>query len=259
MATITYDNASPAAGDELNADEQDSLRVGEELAGQQEELLAGKFKSAEDLARAYQELEAKLGSRSEEQAEEAEPEEEEKAEPSDFLERLYAEAMDDSSEEYSKELMDELRQMDVEDLAQMYLEYRAKASVDAEAAPAGEPMSREDESAIMNAVGGAESYNEMLGWAKENLSEQEIDMYDQVMELGNPLAAFFAAQALAYRFNDARGSEGEMLSGRAPSTSGNVFRSQAELLEALSDPRYDRDPAYRQDIAAKLERSEGVF
>jgi len=48
MSVITYDNASPAAGDELNADEQDSLRVGEELAGQQEELLAGKFKSAED-------------------------------------------------------------------------------------------------------------------------------------------------------------------------------------------------------------------
>lgn len=257
MATITYDNASPAAGDELNADEQDSLRVGEELAGQQEELLAGKFKSAEDLARAYQELESKLGSRSEEQAEEAEPEEkEEEAKPSDFLERLYAEALDDSSEEYSKELMDELRQMDVEDLAQMYLEYRSQAE---ESQPSAEPMSADDEVAIMNAIGGEETYKDMLGWAQENLSEQEINMYDQVMELGNPLAAYFAAQALAYRFNDARGSEGEMLSGRAPSTSGNVFRSQAELLEALSDPRYDRDPAYRQDVAAKLERSEGVF
>jgi hypothetical protein len=50
-----------------------------------------------------------------------------------------------------------------------------------------------------------------------------------------------------------------MLSGKAPKTSGEVFRSQAEVVQAMSDPRYDRDEAYRQDIYERLERSNLKF
>ena len=55
------------------------------------------------------------------------------------------------------------------------------------------------------------------------------------------------------------GYEGRRLTGKAADTSGDVFRSQAQLVEAMSDPRYDRDPAYRQDVVAKLERSDIDF
>ena len=47
-----------------------------------------------------------------------------------------------------------------------------------------------------------------------------------------------------------------MLTGKAPKSSGDVFRSQAEVVEAMSDPRYDRDPAYRNDVFEKLSRSD---
>ena len=47
-----------------------------------------------------------------------------------------------------------------------------------------------------------------------------------------------------------------MVTGKtAPPQSGDVFRSQAELVEAMNDRRYDSDPAYRQDVIEKLERS----
>ena len=99
----------------------------------------------------------------------------------------------------------------------------------------------------------------MLQWAEKNLNQQEIGMFDEVMEKGDPLAAFFAVRSLAYRYDDARGVEGKMITGNAPKTSGNKFRSQAEVVKAMSDSRYEDDPAYRQDIMQKLERSDINF
>lgn len=253
MAVLTYDNASPDAGTEFNADEQESLRVGEELAGEEAELLAGKFTSAEELARAYKELESKLGQRSREEpeAEEEQQEEEDKDELDiSFLDRLYDEATNDE-EGFSEDIMNELAKYDKEDIAQMFLEYRNRQG---EAPTSGE-MSEEDQTAVMNAIGGGEVYEGMMAWAAENLSEQEQEMYDSVMQLGNPLAAFFAAQALAYRYNDSIGQEGEMITGHPPRAASSSFRSQQELVAAMADPRYDRDPAYREDVMRKLENS----
>ena len=96
-------------------------------------------------------------------------------------------------------------------------------------------------------------------WAGQSLGEEEIKMYDQVMDKGDPLAAFFAVQALAYRFNDARGVEGEMIQGKAPTQTGDVFKSQAQVVKAMEDARYEKDPAYRQEIYDKLERSNINF
>ena len=63
----------------------------------------------------------------------------------------------------------------------------------------------------------------------------------------------------AYRFNDARGIDGEMIQGKAPKSEGDVFKSQAQVVKAMSDPQYDKDPAYRQAIYDKLERSNLEF
>ena len=84
-------------------------------------------------------------------------------------------------------------------------------------------------------------------------------MFDAVMEKGDPLAAFFAVRSLAYRYGDAIGVEGKMVTGTAPKSSKDQFRSQAEVVQAMSDPKYDNDPAYRQDIMQKLERSNVNF
>ena len=254
MATLTYNPNEQAEG-ELSTEEQESLEVGEKLAEQQTEMLAGKFKTAEDLEQGYIELQKKLGEPKEETAE-PEPEakkEEDTTEEIDtsLLTNLWEEA---NAGEYKEETLNKLASMDARDIAQMYLKERSEAPE-----PTQSALTDENVSQLQEVAGGKEGYGEMMQWAANNLNENEIKMYDQVMDIGNPLAAYFAVQALAYRFNDARGVDGEMLTGKAAKADADVFKSQAQVVKAMSDPQYDKDPAYRQAIYDKLERSNIDF
>ena len=258
MATLTYNPTEQTEG-ELSTEEQESLEVGEKLAEQQEQMLAGKFKTAEDLEQGYIELQKKLGEPKEEEAEPEQPEAKEEEKPEEkeekvdtaFLDTLWEEAQADK---FTKETLSKLEDMKPQDIAQMYLDYRSEAKE-----PEGQQFTEENISDLKDIAGGDEGYTEMMGWAKSNLKEAEVQMYDQVMDQGNPLAAFFAVQALKYRFDDAKGVDGEMLQGKAPKTTGDTFKSQAQVVKAMSDPQYEKDPAYRQAIYDKLERSNLEF
>jgi hypothetical protein len=80
-----------------------------------------------------------------------------------------------------------------------------------------------------------------------------------VVESGNVQAIQLAVAGLRSEYEQAVGYEGRMLSGKAANTAVDAFRSQAEVVRAMSDPRYDNDPAYRQDIFDKLDRSNIEF
>ena len=108
-------------------------------------------------------------------------------------------------------------------------------------------------------VGGEKAYQSMIEWAGQTLSKEEIEMYDSVMSDGNANSIYFAVQALANKYTEAVGSEGQLLTGRGAAESNAVFRSQSELVQAMNDPRYDNDPAYRSDVMAKLENSDLGF
>ena len=82
-------------------------------------------------------------------------------------------------------------------------------------------------------------------------------MYDSIMDKGNPAATYWASK-LSNRYQDANGVEGDLVQGKSPEQV-TTFRSQAEVVQAMSDPRYDNDPAYRQDVMRKLERSNVSF
>lgn len=235
---------------ELNAEEQDSLQVGEELEAQHEQMLAGKYKNAEELESAYLELQKKLGADGDESEDEVEEQEGEETD-SDLFDRLWEGELND---EFSDDLLDELSNADPTDLAQMHLDYRRQME-----ANAPEPMTEETATQLKGMVGGDQEYTNLLGWAKDNFTEQEIDMYDAIMDSGNTQAAFFAVQALALRYQDSMGTEGELIQGRAATDSADGFRSQAELVNAMNDPRYERDAAYRNDIMRKLELSDIDF
>ena len=255
--TLSVDTSPDTEG--LTAYEQDSLQVGEQMQAEQENLLAGKYKNAEELEKAYIELQGKLGEPKEEASEEkkeeleiepegkkAETEEEDKPE-SDFLDKLWDEAQD----EFSRETLQELNKMSPQDLAKMHLDYRSKNQ---------QPQITESQvKQLKDIAGGDDGYRRMIGWAQDNLQKGEVDMYDTVMEGGDPLACYFAVQALKYRYDDASGVEGEMLTGKAPTNKGDQFKSQAQVVEAMSDPKYDNDPAYRKEVKDKLERSDIQF
>ena len=259
MATLTYDPTEQAEG-ELSTEEKESLEVGEKLAEQQEQMLAGKSKTAEDLEQGYIELQKKLGEPKEtaepepeqpEAKEEEKPEEKEEEVDTAFLDTLWEESQ---NEKFTKETLSKLEEMKPQDIAQMYLNYRSEAKE-----PQGQSFTEENIADLKGVAGGDEGYTEMMGWAKSNLKKAEVDMYDQVMDQGNPLAAFFAVQALKYRFDDAKGVDGEMLQGKAAKSTADTFKSQAQVVKAMSDDRYEKDPAYRQAIYDKLERSNLEF
>ncbi len=122
-----------------------------------------------------------------------------------------------------------------------------------------EGLSEEQAEFLMDMVGGDKAYKSMLQWASDNFSKDEVSMYDSVMESGNPNAIYYAVQALQARYNDSTGTDGQTLTGRGTQSNDNSFKSQAELVAAMSDPRYDRDPAYRQDLMRRLENSDVSF
>ena len=238
---------------ELNADEQESLQIGEEMEQQQETMLAGKYKNAEELEAAYIELQKKLGAPKEseetEETTETEEELEETSADSSLFDRLYEE----SKGEFSEETLKAIAEAKPQDLAKMYLDYRYNNSQEKQT------ISETDANSLKDSVGGEKNYSQMLQWATDNLSEQEISMYDSVMDSGNAGAAYFAMQALSYRYKDSVGVEGNLLQGKAAANSSRGFKSQAEVVTAMQDPRYDRDPAYRQEVMAKLESSNVNF
>ena len=267
--TLTFENnQEQTTMENLNADEQDSLQVGEAMLEAQDELLAGKYKDAQELEKAYVELQKKLGdkgtgdsseARNSEDSEEVESEEgSENEDEADvdtskdgFLDQLWEEAIGDK--DFSEETLEELSKMDAADIADMNLRYRQQVE---ENIP---EITEQQVTELKDVAGGEEKYGDMLQWAKDTLNPQEIQMFDTVMERGDPLAAFFAVRSLAYRYEDAQGRDGTMVTGTAPRGDGSQFNSQAEVVEAMSDPRYDRDPAFRQKIMKKLERSDINF
>lgn len=247
---ITLNPYEQAEG-EFSAEELDSLQVGEQLAEQEQQLLAGKYKSAEELERGYLELQKRLSGKEDPEPQEPEPEVEEEQAQDETLDLIDTIMESYRTGQWDPQVVAHVENMNPVDVANMFLEKGASQQTP--------QATSTDIEQIQESVGGTTEYQNMIQWAGQNLTEQEVAMYDAVMDRGDPLAMFFAAQALNARYQDAVGYDGEMLTGNAPRNTNDAFRSQAELVAAMSDPRYDKDPAYRADVADKLERSNINF
>jgi hypothetical protein len=169
---------------------------------QQEELIAGKFKTPDELLKAYQELEKKLGNRGYEATE-----------PEDA---------GDTTED------------------------QVEAAV----------LSEEEESVIMDSIGGQENFQAVQEWARGNLNAEELEAYNREVNSGDYYRARNALQSLYYAFQENSGYEPELIGGKLSGSSSDVFRSSQEVMAAMSDPRYLQDPAYTQDVQDKLIRSD---
>ncbi len=256
--TLTYDPATDTTtvGDNLTPEEQDSLEVGEKLQTEQEGLLAGKYKNAEELEKAYAELEKKLGEQTE-----VEPED-----TTDTVEETTtspgAELITNASAEYydkgelSTETLSKFSEMSSQDLVSAYLEVTKNSPE--QSTEVASDLTDNEVNVIKNSVGGEKVYNDLLEWSTNNLPKETIASFDSLVGSGNAQAIQLAVAGLKAQYDNANGYEGRMLSGKSPKNTGDVFRSQQELVAAMSDRRYDDDPAYRQDVIAKLERSDNL-
>jgi hypothetical protein len=227
---------------ELTDQEKEALAIGERLEqqeqerdqkiyenareGEQEALqFAGKFRSAEDLEKAYLELEKKLGKPKEESTDE--------------------ETSDDTEDEQQPDAPEGEVQGDEEGNQQ---------GDEQEAVP---QLSQEDANSILESLGGQEQFDAMISWGSENLPEADQQAFNEVLASGNPAAIRLAAEGLMARFKANADFQGTPVRGRPGSSEPGAkpYRSRAEVNAAMSDYRYDADPAYRNDVMARLAAS----
>jgi len=230
-------------------------------------LILGKFKSVEDLAASYKELEGKLGSQSKEETQEEATTEETKAtefnaneyygeglaevlteaqiDPQDISTR-FQESGEISEDDYTKlEGAGFSRQV-----IDTYLDgLRGTSSDTAEIATA------EIES-IKNSVGGDDNYTKMTSWAEQNLSNEDGQAFNDLMEQGNAAQIRMAVQGLYSQYTNAMGVEPNLVTGK-PSTSGPTpYRSTTEVVAAMRDPRYGKDVSYTENVQRRLGDSD---
>jgi hypothetical protein len=283
----TFDASDGADTSDREAAEARALEAGNRIVEAQEEArqerytkasqiddedarFAGKYKSAEELEKAYLELQRKLGERpaDEDEAEEEEPvegqeeapeEEEEEGVTPEVTEalRFLSEASEEfeESDAISAATLEKLSQLDSRTLVETWAEYiRSQKEQVVQA-----QLNQEQTNTIYKAVGGEQAYAEMVGWAADNLSPDEIAAYDAVVNGGDYNATYWAVQGLRSRFAESVGVEGKAYSGNRAPKPADGFRSQAELARAIADPRYRDDPAYRIDVQEKLSRSGNLL
>ena len=234
-------------------------------ADQESSRYAGKYKSAEELEKAYLELQKKLGERSTEEtsteteteepaaeATEGEAEEESSEEPSEVYQTLESASQEyEEGGELSPDTLEKLAQLDSKELVEQWVQYVNSSKGD----PEPGAMPQEDVDRIMGSVGGTDQYQQMVAWAGDALSPEEIAAYDAVVTSGDPNSVYWAVQGLRSKYVESNGYEGTQVSGNRAARPEPGFRSQAELARAISDPRYRDDPAYRMDVEQKLARS----
>ena len=267
--TITQ-NENPA----LSPENEEMLAA---LAGEGEdkpaELLAGKYKSVEDLEKAYKELQTKLS-----RGESTKPEAEDDSTADDQAADDEDKPDGDAREIYGDLIGGKLDEAGI-DFQEMNVRWQQSGTLEAgdydQLAEAGfnkdmvdaylsglqykaaqdTALSVKEVTSIKESLGGEAEYNKMIQWAGANLPPEEVEGFNQIINTQPMSAVKMAVAGLHARYTAVEGREPRLIGGRASKGSSDKFESTAQLVEAMSDPRYSKDPAYQRKIQEKLGRS----
>tara|TARA_A100001388_G_scaffold269495_1_gene245858 strand:- start:287 stop:1129 length:843 start_codon:yes stop_codon:yes gene_type:complete len=273
--TIRYDTSDdPVAAQSIAEKEAESLKIGEELMAKQEKMLAGKYKNPEDLEAAYLELQKKLG-QSESTQETAEPDSEYEMYTDDG-----AVNYDTANELYGEQLGNLFKDNDIDPfkmneyfaenggtLSEDMYSQLGKAGLSKEVVDnylAGvrnevgiestEPvLSASEIKDLKNLAGGERGYDTLMDWAGNNLDQEAINDFDNVLATGNKTAIKFAITALMGKYEDSQGRDSKIVTGKESSTEN--YRSMAEVVRDMNRPEYQNDEAFRDDVLRKLSAS----
>ena len=216
--------------------------------GERPQWLDEKFESPEDLAKAYQELQAKQSKgeseETEEEEEEGEEVEEERSESNDTIAAASLEWHETG--ELSEDTYESLQNAGIS--REMVDSYIAGQTA----------MADNETNAVKNEVGGADSYAAMLEWAGDNLEPDEIEAYNSMVESGNLSQAKVAAKGLYAQYVSAGGKPPKLSQGNTSGSAIKPFSSTAQITQAMSDPRYKSDPAFRQSVQDRIEISNVI-
>ena len=272
--TIRYDTSDdPSVAQEQAERDAKNLAIGEDLMQKQDKMLAGKYKSAEDLEAAYLELQKKLGDTP--ATEEAEPETEY---------QLYTDDgnvnYDTANELYGEQLGNLFKSNDIDpfEMSKHFEENNGTLSDDMYSKLATAGLNREivdnylagvkgelgiqseqpvlsdaEVNDLKNIAGGERGYNQLIDLAGNNLTAQDAKSYDDVLATGNKAAISFAIKALMGQYEDANGRDSNIVTGKQASTEN--YRSMAEVVRDMNKPEYRTDEAFRDDVIRKLAQS----
>jgi hypothetical protein len=211
--------------------------------------LPEKFSSPEDLAKAYNELQQKLGKPANTKTTESEPANTDTDQAKEALASRGLDFTEFSTEfaqqgQLSDESYEKLEKAGIpRNYVDQYVEgQKAQAAL--------------YESEVKSVVGGDQSFSEMVEWAKSNLSPQEIAAYNAAIDSGSRDQAKLAVAGVYQKFSAARPSEPNLLQGKTSGASvGEAYESVAQLTKDMASPEYKSDPAFRARVQAKLSRS----
>ena len=276
--TIRYDTSDdPVAAQAIAEKEAESLKIGEDLMAKQDKMLAGKYKSVEDLEAAYNELQKKLGDKPTETAEDT-------AEPTTEYE-FYSDDgsvnYDTANEVYGEKLGNTFKENGIDPfemneyfdknngtLSDEMIEKLGEAGL---SRPMGEAylkglrgelgypeseqpvLSESEVDEVKSIAGGSEGYDALMNWAGENLSKEDAKNYDDVLATANKSAIKFAVKALMGQYEDSQGRDTRIVTGKESST--ETYRSMAEVVRDMNKPEYQTDEAFRDDVLRKLSAS----
>ena len=220
----------------------------EEVVQERPEWLPEKFKSPEDMAKAYGELEKEFTKSRQEgtQVEETESTPTENAKEAVESVGLNFESM---SEEYM-----ENGELSSDTYAELESKGIPKNIVDAYI-QGQQSIANNVKGDIFNSVGGEENYTQMTEWAADNMNQAEKDAFNLAVNSGDMAQAKLAVEALNARYKNMVGVEPNLVGGR-PSESVDTYQSWAQVTTDMKNPAYSKDPAFRATVEKKLGRSK---
>lgn len=235
--------------------------------------LPDNFKTGEDLAKSYAELQAQYTKlkQGEKPTEEKKPDGNTDSEKKPDDEAAKA---TDEAEKKEKETADALKSkgIDVDGMSKRFWESGKLADTDvAELEKIGITRAAAQEFAdamvakrdardaqLLGEVGGKEGFDKIAGWAKAGYEPAKLQAFNEAMTSGNFGQMQQAMVAIKVAYEAANGKDATLrIGGDAPTGSDvTVYRSTAEMQKDMNDPRYKTDPAFREDVYAKIKRSK---
>ena len=206
------------------------------------EWLPDKFDSPQAMADAYSELEHKLGSGSDEETS-TDSGETTSGLSEDFLQKY--------SVKFFQEGLDEA------DYKAMADQGIPRQLVDQFAAGNQALMAQQTQS-VFEEVGGEKNYTDMIEWASNNLPESEVNQFNATIEKGVMDELMMAVKGLHSRWQQGHGTEATLVEGTTKKAGDSAFQSTTQVINAMNDPRYAKDPAFRQEVQRKLANSQAL-
>ena len=258
MAELHRVEINEKAPQEIDPESEEAVEAVPEEQTQQDrpDWLPEKFKSAEDMANAYSELEKKLGSNEQEQEEQQQPEEEQSDEQQedDTTEGNDLTKLLNEANEVFQKNNNELPEESYEKLVEAGI---PKSLIDQYIAGGlaleqqKETKAQQEESSIKAVADG--NWDQMAEWASNNLTPEEINTFDDIVQNGTVDQAKLAAKGLYAQYKAENGVAPRLTQGSVTGSATMPFKSNQELARAMSDPRYKSgDKAYHEEIDRRI-------